>query len=63
MPNDIVRYYSFIFTARRSGAYIVHQDFLLIDSLENTTINVQISQRQKHTANINQIDINLTLLH
>ena len=49
-------YYSFIFAARGSGAYIV-------DSLENTNINIQMSQRQKHTANINQIDINLTLLH
>ena len=45
------------------GGDIVHQDFLLIGSLENTNINAQMSQRQRHTANINQIDINLTMLH
>ena len=61
--QSTVRYDYSIFAARRWGPYIVDQDILLIDSLENTNINVQISQRQKHAANINQIDINLTLLH
>ena len=58
---DIILLY-FIFAARRSGTYIVHQDLLLIDSQENKHKRTNFTA-PKHTANINQIDINSTLLH
>ena len=58
--NGILGHNHFIFTARRPVAYTVHQDLLLVDSLENTNIHTQHSQCQRHTSNINQICSDLT---